>query len=68
MKTLYVAKTKRWGSDLWDYHYFETIKERNAYVKAHDYTDNGGTVKMTEEEYAKHLRFEKICEKTGYGI
>lgn len=60
MKTLYVAKTKVWGSDNWNYTYFETIKERNAYVKAHDYTDIGGTVKLTERQYKWYQKYGEV--------
>lgn len=51
--TLYVATQKVWGADRPRYRYFETIKERNAFVRDTDYTDKAGTVKITPEQYAQ---------------
>lgn len=49
--TLYVATKKVWGADWLMHYYFETIKERNAFVRDTDYTDKAGTVKITAEQY-----------------
>lgn len=51
--TLYAATQKVWGSTHPHYHYFETIKERNAFVRENDYTDKAGTVKITPEQFAQ---------------
>ena len=50
-KTLYTAYQKVWGADYSEPHYFETIKERNAYVRNTDYTDTGAPVKLTDRQY-----------------
>jgi hypothetical protein len=49
--TLYVATQKVWGADHPKFHYFETIKERNAFVQGNDYTEVAGTVKLNEAQY-----------------
>lgn len=49
-RTLYAAK-KYYGGDGPILVYFETIKERNAYIKANDYVNIAGTVKLTENEF-----------------
>lgn len=55
--TLYVAAQKVWGSDSFMYHYFESIKDRNAFVRSTDYTDIGGTVKLNEVQYEQFKQF-----------
>jgi hypothetical protein len=55
--TLYVATKKIWGSDFPRYHYFETIAERNAFVRDNDYADKAGTVKLTVEQYEEWKQF-----------
>lgn len=54
--TLYAASQKVWGATHSHIHYFETIKERNAFVRDNDYTDNAGTVKLTDAQYADYKR------------
>lgn len=49
--TLYTAIQAIWGADRPRTLYFETIKERNAYVRSHDYCNSGNPVKLTEEEF-----------------
>ena len=49
--TLYAAAQKVWGSSFPRFVYFESIKERNAFVKSNDYTDIAGTVKLTPSQY-----------------
>ena len=51
--TLYAATQKVWGATNPRYVYFETIQERNAFVKANDYTDKAGTVKLNATQYAQ---------------
>lgn len=55
--TLYAAAQKVWGSDSLRHHYFDTIKERNAFVRNTDYTDAAGTVKLSEAQYAQFKKF-----------
>ena len=55
--TLYVATQKIWGADFPRRHYFETIKERNAFVRSTDYTETAGTVKLNETQYAQFKQF-----------
>lgn len=55
--TLYVATQKVWGADYLHPHYFETIQERNAFVRDNDYTDKAGTVKLNETQYAQWKEF-----------
>ena len=55
--TLYVATQKVWGADHPRFHYFETIQERNAFVRDNDYTDKAGTVKLNETQYAQWKEF-----------
>lgn len=49
--TLYVASQKVWGADYPINFYFETIQERNAFVKRTDYSAKAGTVKLTPTQY-----------------
>lgn len=55
--TLYVANQKVWGSDSLMYHYFETIKDRNAFVRSTDYASVGGTVKLNETQYYQFKQY-----------
>lgn len=49
--TLYAATQKVWGATHPRMHYFESIKERNEFVRDHDYADIAGTVKVTERQF-----------------
>ena len=49
--TLYAARQNVWGSTYHRTVYFETIKERNAFVRDNDYTEKAGTVKITDTQY-----------------
>lgn len=51
--TLYAATQKIWGATFPRTIYFETIKERNAFVRDNDYTDKAGTVKLNDTQYAQ---------------
>ena len=55
--TLYVATRRVWGSDHPQRLFFETIKERNAFVRSNDYTDIAGTVKLTPSQYEQWKTF-----------
>lgn len=55
--TLYAATQKVWGATHPRTFYFETIKERNAFVRENDYTDNAGTVELNETQYAQFKQF-----------
>lgn len=54
--TVYAATQKVWGGDF-RFHYFETMKERNAFVRNTDYSDIAGTVKLNEAQYAQFKEF-----------
>lgn len=54
---LYAATQKAWGADHPKFHYFETIKERNAFVRENDYTEVAGTVKINEAQHVQWKRF-----------
>lgn len=51
--TLYAAAQKVWGATYPRTVYFETIQERNAFVRDNDYTDKAGTVKLTPAQFAQ---------------
>ena len=55
--TLYAATQKVWGTDHPKFHYFEHIKERNAFVRENDYTEAAGTVKLNEAQYEQWRQF-----------
>ena len=55
--TLYVATQKVLGSDYPKRHLFETIKDRNAFVRSTDYADIAGTVKLTPSQYEQWKTF-----------
>ena len=49
--TLYAARQNVWGATNPRTVYFETIQQRNAFVKENDYTEKAGTVKITAAQY-----------------
>lgn len=55
--TLYAATQKVWGADHPRFRYFETIQQRNAFVRENDYTEKAGTVKITEAQYEQWKQF-----------
>lgn len=58
--TIYVADQGVWGADRPHAVFFKSIKDRNAFVKATDYTRSAGTIKVTEEEYDEYERYWDI--------
>ena len=55
--TLYAATQKVWGANYPRYCYFESIKERNAFVRNTDYTETAGTVRLNETQYKQFKQF-----------
>ena len=55
--TLYAATQKVWGATYPRTVYFETLKERNAFVRENDYTEIAGTVKLTTKQFSQWKEF-----------
>lgn len=60
MITLYKAEQGVWGADKPASIYFQSIKDRNEYVKTHDYASKAGSVKVSETELDEMKRYNDV--------